>query len=688
MDGSVTWVMDGSVESTIGTTGSLGSGVNVNSELDPKVGMIFHSEDQAYNFYNSYAKRKGFSVRKDHLSRRSDGRIRYRHYVCSNEGSRKEHPVSMTKKSRPIERTNCMARIEFKVNNDNLWIVNRFIDEHNHPLATPSNSHMLRSHRKKLPVQRSNFSRSGIYFGAKYTQNDIQAEADYGEDAGLLLKNQSNCLTTRRLKDLETGDTQFLLDFLRTKQSEDPSFFYAIQLDEKERLTNCFWADMQSIVDYTYFGDAISFDTTYHIGGDDIPFAPFIGTNHHKQIVIFGAALLLDETLESFVWLFRTFLVAMSGRQPKTIFTDNCAAISEAIATALPDTCHRLCLWNLLQSVSTHLPCLDINFQREFENFIYDVGSEDDFHKEWDSLISSYGLANVSWFKDLYSVREKWGSVYLGNSFSATMMTRQWTEDMTNLFGNHFVRKLSLTKFIIQYLKSLIHLREKEILEDYDSTQSKPVLFVDIPMLIEAAESYTRTIYVDFEHEYKSQLACLCEPVGVDGMRVTFRVYIPQKRCNGLVEFNPTETIVTCSCRKFESMGILCMHALKVLNNNNILSLPSKYILKRWTRFAKDGSVSSGQLATGGSGSQVSLTVRYSRVCRKALAVTLRSAVSKDALDVLEHGLDKIIAQMENVLHNATSSRQAEDVHVVDGIPRNTSGTTDICFSGFGFSAR
>lgn len=137
MDGSVTWVMDGSVESTIGTTGSLGSGVNVNSELDPKVGMIFHSEDQAYNFYNSYAKRKGFSVRKDHLSRRSDGRIRYRHYVCSNEGSRKEHPVSMTKKSRPIERTNCMARIEFKVNNDNLWIVNRFIDEHNHPLATP-----------------------------------------------------------------------------------------------------------------------------------------------------------------------------------------------------------------------------------------------------------------------------------------------------------------------------------------------------------------------------------------------------------------------------------------------------------------------------------------------------------------------------------------------------------------------
>ncbi|WOK95142.1 protein FAR1-RELATED SEQUENCE 5-like [Canna indica] len=683
MDGPVkcAWATDGSVEGTSPTAGSLGSDGNANSGVDPKVGMTFHSEDQAYNFYNKYAKRKGFSVRKDHLSRRSDGRIRYRHYVCSNEGSRKEQPAIMTKRSRPIERTNCMARIEFKVNNENLWIVNRFIDDHNHPLASPSNSHMLRSHRKKLPVQRANICRSGICFGTQNSQNNIQAEAKSGEDAGFLLKNQSNCLSMKRMKDLETGDTQFLLDFLKSKQSEDPLFFYAIQLDEKERLTNCFWADMQSISDYAYFGDAVSFDTTYGTSDNGIPFAPFIGTNHHKQVVIFGASLLLDETVESFIWLFRTFLLAMSGKQPKTIFTDMRAAISEAIAMTMSNTCHRLCLWHLLRSASTHFPYLDIRFQHEFENLIYGGVSEDDFYKGWNSLFSNYDLTSISWFEDLYSVRGKWGSAYLGNSFAATMVTRQWSEDMDNLFKYHFIRNLPLTKFIFQYLKTLTQLREREILEDYESIQCKPVLFVDIPMLIEAAESYTRTVYADFEQEYKNQLTCLCEPVGVDGMQVTFRVYTPQKQCSGLVQFNSSDTTVTCSCRKFESMGILCMHALKVLNNNNILTLPSKYILKRWTRSAKDGSVSN-------PGSPPYLAMRYSQVCRKALAVSLKGAVSKDALDILENGLDKIISQMGNVLHDATSSRRANNMDIIQGAQENALEAAEMCTNGFDFSAR
>jgi hypothetical protein len=44
-----------------------------------------------------------------------------------------------------------------------------------------------------------------------------------------------------------------------------------------------------------------------------MPFAPLLGTNHHKHTIIFGAALLFNETIESFVWLFQTFLTAMSA---------------------------------------------------------------------------------------------------------------------------------------------------------------------------------------------------------------------------------------------------------------------------------------------------------------------------------------------------------------------------------------
>lgn len=699
----ITDVVDGSVKNTSGMgesvkrTNSLDGSPAPDSisasQLDPKPGMTFRSEDEAYNFYNSYAKRKGFSVRKGHLSRRRDGSIRDRHYVCSNEGTRQEHRTHITKKPRPLERTNCLSRIEFKVNRDNVWVVNKFVDEHNHPLASANKVHMLRSHRKKLPVQRAVFTEADYYYGVRHSLlHDFESEDLHDtEDTGLVLKNQCNCLSTKRIRDLEKGDAQFLLDFLKAKQSEDPSFFYAVQLDEKERLTNFFWADARSIIDYAYFGDAVLFDTTYRTSRFDIPFAPFIGINHHKQIVIFGAALLLDETTESFVWLFKTFLAAMSGRQPKTIFTDWCAAMSKAITISLPDTCHKLCLWHVLQNVPKHVNSVcsrEPNFQKEFENCIYGGGSEDDFHKIWDNLISKYGLATNSWLKDLYAVRDKWALAYHSNSFCGTMTTKQWAESMDNLFKIHFYRKLPLSKFIMQYFKALVQLREDELVEDYESRQTKPVLLVDIPMLTEAAESYTRMMYMDFEYEYKSQLACLCEPVGMDGTVYTFKVSVPQKQSIGHVEFNPSNATVTCSCKKFESMGILCMHALKVLNNNNILYLPPQYILKRWTKYAKDGPPSDRHQSVVDSGLQESLSLRYSRVCHKAIAVAVKSALSKDALDILEHGLDRLIAEMENLLHNASLSEQREDANIDDSMQQNTLDASNICFDGFEFTAR
>ncbi|KAK9932877.1 hypothetical protein M0R45_020098 [Rubus argutus] len=44
------------------------------------------------------------------------------------------------------------------------------------------------------------------------------------------------------------------------------------------------------------------------------------------------------------------------------------------------------------------------------------------------------------------------------------------------------------------------------------------------------------------------------------------------------------------SCRKFEFAGILCSHTLKVLSTKDIKSIPSQYILERWTKDIKDKS--------------------------------------------------------------------------------------------------
>lgn len=101
-------------------------------------------------------------------------------------------------------------------------------------------------------------------------------------------------------------------------------------IDDKEQLTNIFWADTRSIIDYKYFGDATSFDTSLSISTFnkyEMIFAPFIGINHH----VFGATLLFDKTIPLFLWLFNTFKNVMSRQQLKAIFTDQSSTMKAAI---------------------------------------------------------------------------------------------------------------------------------------------------------------------------------------------------------------------------------------------------------------------------------------------------------------------------------------------------------------------
>jgi hypothetical protein len=58
---------------------------------------------------------------------------------------------------------------------------------------------------------------------------------------------------------------------------------------------------------------------------------------------------------------------------------------------------------------------------------------------------------------------------------------------------------------------------------------------------------------------------------------------------------DPLQQTSTCSCEKFNRVGILCVHAIKVLDIMNIKSLLTQYIFKRWTREAHSETVQNNQ---------------------------------------------------------------------------------------------
>ena len=60
-------------------------------------------------------------------------------------------------------------------------------------------------------------------------------------------------------------------------------FFYAIQVDQENRIINFFWRDGRSKINYNSFRDVLCFDTTYRTNKYNMICVPFVGVNHHCE---------------------------------------------------------------------------------------------------------------------------------------------------------------------------------------------------------------------------------------------------------------------------------------------------------------------------------------------------------------------------------------------------------------------
>ena len=138
--------------------------------------------------------------------------------------------------------------------------------------------------------------------------------------------------------------------------------------------------------------------------------------------------MLYDETTSTFTWLFGTFARAMSGKQPKTILTDQDAAMAKALALKWPETSHRLCIWQIYQNAVIHLSGVFshfASFSKGFSSCIYDYEEEDEFLLAWQEMLEKYGLQTNEWMERLFKIREKWALVYGRQTFCADLMTTQ-----------------------------------------------------------------------------------------------------------------------------------------------------------------------------------------------------------------------------------------------------------------------
>jgi len=105
--------------------------------------------------------------------------------------------------------------------------------------------------------------------------------------------------------------------------------------------------------------------------------AAFIGFDNHRKSVLFGVALLYDETSTTFYWLFTTFLKCMSNKKPQTIYTDQASALLSSIPNIFPGVFHGLCSWHMAEIAKKNLSSRANNaFFDELTNLVSNVDDE------------------------------------------------------------------------------------------------------------------------------------------------------------------------------------------------------------------------------------------------------------------------------------------------------------------------
>ncbi|KAL5581607.1 hypothetical protein UlMin_014049 [Ulmus minor] len=620
------------------------------TNLEPLSGMEFESHGEAYSFYQEYARSMGFNTAIQN-SRRSKTSREFidAKFACSRYGTKREYDKSFNRPRarqnkqdpenasgrRSCSKTDCKASMHVKRRPDGKWVIHNFIKEHNHEL---------------LPAQAVSEQTRKIY------ATMARHFAEYKNVVGLKSDSKSPFDKGRNLA-LEAADLKILLEFFTQMQNTNSNFFYAIDLGEDQRLKNLFWVDAKSRHDYSNYSDVVSFDTTYIRNKYKMPLALFIGVNQHYQFMLLGCAFVSDESATTYSWLMQTWLKAMGGQAPKVMITDHDKAMKSVISEVFLSTHHCFFMWHILGKVTenlTHVIKRHENFMEEFENCIYRSWKIEEFEKRWWEILDKFELKEDEWIQLLYEDRNQWAPTYMRDVFLAGMSTVQRSESVNYFFDKYVHKKTSVHEFLKQYEAILQDRYEEEAKADSDTWNKQPALKSPSPLEKSVSVAYTQAVFKKFQVEVLGAVACHPKKERQDEAGLVFRVEDFEKNQAFPVLWNEMNSEVSCLCHLFEYKGYLCRHALIVLQICGLSEIPSRYILKRWTKDAKNR-----QLTGEGSDQVQSRVQRYNDLCQRAMKLGEEGSLSQESYSIACRALDEAFGSCLSVNKSCTSLVEA-----------------------------
>ncbi|XP_074271436.1 protein FAR1-RELATED SEQUENCE 5-like [Silene latifolia] len=194
----------------------------VENGFKPALGLMFVKLEEAIEFYNLYAVACGFIPRK-------------------REKEEEKELIG--------------------------YAIDTFYEDHNHGLCSLKEREFQKNVRTlNLYMKQTIVNNCKLNIGATKTFRILAEQSNGYANIGASLTKFKNF--KRNIKCyIGEKDADMILDYLKALSESQDGFYYAYQVDEDNCLAKIFWADAQARMNYSLFGDTITFDPTYELFG-------------------------------------------------------------------------------------------------------------------------------------------------------------------------------------------------------------------------------------------------------------------------------------------------------------------------------------------------------------------------------------------------------------------------------------
>ncbi|XVF54423.1 hypothetical protein PTKIN_Ptkin05aG0179100 [Pterospermum kingtungense] len=563
-------------------------GNSVEMEFEPFVGQCFLSEEEAFAFYRNYAKRNGFLIRKSRADRKH-GELTKRDFVCRRHGRPplKVFEACKKQRNRKSAKCGCPAHLSISLRKSFdifpiEWQVTTFVSSHNHPLLSPSQVCLLPTNQISDDERILLLKEAGL----SITQVERVMKLEKNVKCGylsFLKKDIQNSFYKIQRQNVE-NDAIDLYRCCRIEKEKNPKFKYAFTLNEKRKLEHIFWSPIPCFDWYQQYGDVVVFDASYKVNAYEMPFGIFVGVNNHGKTIPFGCALLQNETASAFQWLMKTF-ISLMRKSPKSILTNLDPCITEAIAKEMPFTKHSFCIWHITSNFSGWFTEVLRNQYAEWcSDFykLYKLDTSEEFEFKWHQVVEKHGLQGNKHMNGLYGIRHFWVHSYLCEYFFGGMTTTARSESI-NAFIKRFISSETSLKDFVKQVDIAIEDIEQTQSHDTNSETYKSSLRMTSPLEVQAHSILTPYAFKLFQKELGQapQYAILHE----NGCEFLVQYCMETSSTRMRLVFWDGN-LATCTCKKFEFLGILCQHILSVFLHKDCYEIPSMYLPSRWRQEA------------------------------------------------------------------------------------------------------